>query len=405
MDKKLSGLAFALTTFFGLNVTAHALEVSGLVQVSATSASQAKPWQDAGTGVVRYNNSSTQIQQAVLAISQDIGNSFSLEAVGNINQDGEKQFGISQAQLVYKPLLASPHKWRVKAGFLYPAMSLENVDSAWLSPYQYNNSVINSWIGEELRVPGIEISQLNPGRARRSAWSYDFHLGLYKGNDPLGTLIAWRGWATHDRQSLFGDRVNFAAYPSVVDRANHPNWVQPFHEVDGRVGYYLGAHLNYYNRSRLRYYYYDNNADPTSVNSLRQYAWHTRFHSLAAEHRFSKHTNLIGQWMSGSTKMGYNWVFVDFKAWFVMLSHVADKHRFSAKVERFSVREDDVWEWDPNDSDGEALTMSWRYSYNEHWQFGLEHVVNHNQAANRATVNERIRQTQYQSLAVAQYRW
>ena len=44
----------------------------------------------------------------------------------------------------------------VKAGAFFPAISLENDDLGWTSPYTLTPSAINSWIGEELRTIGSE---------------------------------------------------------------------------------------------------------------------------------------------------------------------------------------------------------------------------------------------------------
>lgn len=35
------------------------------------------------------------------------------------------------------------------------------------------------------------------------------------------------------------------------------------------MGFYLGTHIEYYKQSTLRYYYYDNQADPLAVSEER----------------------------------------------------------------------------------------------------------------------------------------
>lgn len=383
-----------------------AVEVSGIVQANFAVADDARSYQNNGTGILRYDDDSLNIQQTVLRLSQDLGSDFNLSLTGNYYEDGEHNFGLTQAVVTYKPLTAGTSKFRVRAGFFYPEMSLENVDKGWLSPYTYTQSAINSWIGEELRTAGIEVSLQNPGRLRKSPWSWDIHLAAFRGNDPLGTLLSWRGWAQHDRQSLHQDRVEFASYPTVVGpRINHPSWVEPFHEIDGRTGYYLGFHLAYYQQTKLRYYYYDNNGDPLAVNDQRLYAWDTRFHSLALQHNFDRNTRLIAQWMTGNTVMGNDWVNVDFDSWYLMLSHKWQQHRFSLRYDNFKAREDDVWPWDKNDSDGYGVTLAWRYNLNKNWQLGIEQHFNTNESAIRADLGEITEVDQQQSLAVVQYRF
>lgn len=400
--KKLS-LLFLLSLQTSIS---HSVEVSGLVHANLVSSDQATSYQNNGTGILRYDDNGVNLQQGILSISQDLASGLSFKATGNIYSDGEHNLGLTQALLTYKPLTSGTQKYRVRAGFFYPEMSLENVDKGWLSPYTYTQSAINSWIGEELRTAGLEFSLINPGRLRKSPWSWELHLAAFRGNDPLGTLLSWRGWAQHDRQSLHQDRVEFASYLTVVGpRINHPSWVEPFHEIDGRTGFYIGAHLSYYQSTKIRYYYYDNNGDPLAVNTQRLYAWDTRFHSLAVQHNFNRQTRWIAQLMTGNTVMGNNWVNVDFDSWYMMLSHKMKQHRVSVRFDKFKAREDDVWPWDENNSDGKSITLAWRYNLNKFWQFGLEQHFNSNRAINRSDLAQKTRVNQQQTQAVIQYRF
>lgn len=404
---KLKTLFIGLTLWAAVTASGHANQLKGIVQVYLSQANDLASYQNRGTGILRYDENDLGIQQALLSGDIDLTSSFSLNVVGNYYEDGEKHFGFTQAQLIYKPLSKGSIRFKGRAGFFYPRMSLENVDDGWLSPYTYTQSAVNSWIGEELRTAGIEFSIYSPGRARKSPWSLELIGAAYKANDPLGTLISWRGFAMHDRQSLHNDKIRFAPYPTVIDREIiwHPSYVEPFHELDGNIGFYVGAHANYYNKTALRYYYFDNLADPLEVNEQRLYGWRTKFHSLSVQHKFTQQTRIISQWMTGSTLMGDRFVFVDFDAWYVMLSHKIDKHRLSVRFDRFIVQENDSIPIDPNDSDGMGVTVAWRYDFDKHWQLGIEHHFNQNTAQNRATLALPVDTDQQQSLMVLQYRW
>ncbi|WP_233267289.1 hypothetical protein [Paraglaciecola sp. L3A3] len=383
------------------------MEITGLVQVNYVLADEQKSWLEEDTGILAYSENGLNVQQALIKFSDTYSNGLSYNLVANYYQLGEQNFGISQAEVIYKPLSRSEIRWRARGGYFYPKMSLENVDTGWLSPFTYTQSAINSWIGEELRTPGLEFTLYSPGRARKSAFSWELHSAAYQGNDPLGTVISWRGFALHDRQSLNNDKVPFAAYPSVVDEDQvfHPNYVEPSHELDGHVGFYIGAHLDYYNQTSLRYYYYDNQADPLAVSDERLYGWRTKFHSLALQHKLSRDTRLIAQWLSGSTSMGPRVVYVNFDSSYLMLSHKIAQHRLSLRAEYFKVREDDSTPWDPNNSDGKAVTLAWRYNVDKNWQIGLEQHINQNSAENRRSLNQQLEINQQQSLAVVQFRW
>lgn len=402
MNKPMQLLVLVCLTF-----GSRAVEVSGLVQASRVNTNSSASWLDNGSGVLRYQDDGIQLQQAVVHLSQELATGVSLSVDANYYQDGEQQLGLTQAQLRYKPLSEGTLRWRARLGFFYPAMSVENLDLGWLSPYTYTQSAINSWIGEELRIPGLELTLYSPGRTRKSLWSWQLHGGIYKGNDPLGTLLSWRGFASHDRQSLNHDRVEFAPYPTVISRDLiwHPNWIEPFHEIDGRAGIYLGAHLQHLQSGQLRYYYYDNLADENALNAQRLYAWRTKFHSLAWQYNLSRQTRVLGQLMDGSTLMGQHFVAVDYTAWYLMLSHKQGRHRLSARYDNFDVNEDDNLAVDKNDSHGDSLTLAWRYSYNANWQLGLEFHRNNNFAANRVDLGQPPSTNQQQWLAVVQYRW
>ncbi|MDF2179466.1 hypothetical protein P2G88_14525 [Aliiglaciecola sp. CAU 1673] len=385
----------------------QAAQLSGVVQTALVSADDSHSWQNDGTGLLRHDDNGIALEQSLIRLEQTLNTDFSLDIVANYHADGEQHLGLTQALLQYKPLSAGTVKFKARAGFFYPQMSLENLDTGWLSPYHYTQSAINSWLGEELRIAGLEMSLYSPGRQRRSPWSWELYVGAFRGNDPLGTLISWRGLALHDRQSLHNDRVEFAPYPSVVDpsRINHPDWVEPFHEIDGKTGGYAGLHLSYFQRFELRYYFYDNRANPLAVNAQRLYAWHTRFHSLATSYQLTAETKFIAQWMQGDTEMGPRGVEADFDAWYLLLTHHIAQHRLSLRLDRFMVREDDIWPWDYNDSDGRALTLSWRYDLSSQWQLGLEQHFNQSTVVNRATVGENMDTEQNQTLAIVQFRW
>ena len=178
-----------------------------------------------------------------------------------------------------------------------------------MSPYNYTNSAINSWLGEEVRTFGVEASIKRPGRQFRSEHSFEGVAAVFKGNDPAGTLLSWRGFALHDRQTTFNERIDFSVPASFSHSqlTKQADYVQPFEEVDGRFGYYVGAHWDYQKRSQFRIYYYDNNGDPSAINTRTgQYAWDTRFLSAAWLYKFTKQTRIIMQLLDGKTAMGKN---------------------------------------------------------------------------------------------------
>jgi hypothetical protein len=383
----------------------NAQNISGRVEITAVDADNLTSYQTFGSGILRPESDGLQLQQAFLRTQFDLSTSWSLDAIFNAHEDGEEHFGFTQAFLQYKPLSPNKIKFKSRVGFFYPAMSIENVAEGWLSPYTYTQSAINSWIGEELRTLGAEFTLFSNGRARRSPWSWEAHIGVFKGNDPLGTLLTWRGWAMHDRQSIHDDRVNFARIPTVIreDYINAPPWVDPFTEIDGLWGGYIGVHLSYFRQTEARYYYYDNHADQSVVNDLRLYAWRTKFHSLAFQHNLNERWRFMSQIMDGSTDMGPQIVYADFRSWYLALRYQQEKHSVTFRYDWFRVWEDDLRPNDQNDSDGYGVTLAWRYQLNSNWELGAEYHYNENNVANRVQLDIPIEQNQSQSRLVIAY--
>ena len=386
-------------------------QVKGLIQVRAVASDDIQSFQDGGIGLYRHGDSSDSIllSQGIIDFKADLSSAWSAHAVVNANQEPNTTLGLSQAYLQYQPLVNSRYKWHVKLGGFYPSMSLENPDIGWTSPYNYTNSAINSWLGEELRTIGGELSIKRPGKRFNSKHSFSVSAAIYKGNDPTGTLLSWRGFALHDRQTTFNESVQFA--PIAALNSDELRWqanqVLPFEEVDGRFGYYAGVHWDYLKRSQFRFYYYDNNADPSIFNrTTGQYAWHTRFSSLAWLYKFTGKTRLIAQLLDGKTEMGANkLIYNRFYSHYLMLSHKAGKHRLSLRYDYFKVDDDDTTAFDPNASHGEGLTATWRYQLTDMVQIGVEGSALHSFVQNRPGSGFAQRISQQQLMANAQWRF
>ncbi|MBT1450210.1 hypothetical protein KJ365_04900 [Glaciecola sp. XM2] len=394
---------FSMLILVSISCQVYSQNLSGRIEGALINADTNASYQEKGVGVLRAEQSGFAIQQAFLHGNFRINKDWTFDAVANLYIDGEQNLGLTQASFIYKPLSPDKVKWKAKLGFFYPSLSLENTAQGWLSPYTYTQSAINSWIGEELRVLGAQVSLYSGGRKRNSPWSWEINSGLYKGNDTTGTLLTWRGFATHDRQSLNNDIIQFAPIPSVetfVEGIPTPTYTKPFIEVDGKWGGYVGAHLRYFRKREVRYYYYDNFADPTVVNQERLYAWHTKFHSLSYIHELNRNWRFLAHWLYGSTEMGERGVYADFDSIFGLVSYSQNKHRVSLRLEHFDVQEDDLKPQDPNDSDGQAITIAWRYQITPMVELGMEWHQNDNFVANRILVGEQARLKQTQALAV-----
>lgn len=335
-------------------------------------------FQDFGQNHQRFDGDGLHLSQAVISTNQRLSNSWTLSGVLNAYSDGEERLNFSQLYLKYRPLSASTIKPEVKVGAFYPAVSAENTDIAWLSPHFLSNSAINSWIGEELRTGGVEFSVRQNGRQVRSNWSWKVLASLFKGNDTTGTLLSWRGFALHDRQSLYNDRVNFLPIPGVIDedRLGAPAWTEPFREIDNRFGYYLGTHVAYKRSAEIRYYYYDNNADANVVDPDRIYAWHTRFHSFTLRYLARPELTVFSQLLVGDTRMGEGIVDNDFKSGFVAAVYSMIPYTVAARADWYQVNDNDNYALDPNGSTGRAFTISAGRNISDNFSITAEWQIN-----------------------------
>lgn len=388
------------------------IEIKGLLQTQlALSADEQSSYLEGGTGLFRHDEDNRwQLSQAVLELKGNITDNLTFHSVLNHTQNPQAYTGFTQLSLRYKPIWSNKYRWQFRAGMFYPEMGFENPDIGWLSPYAYTNSAINSWIGEEVRTLGGEFKVTRPGRAHgRSPHTFAWTGAFFKGNDPTGTLLAWRGWGLHDKQTIANEIIPFSDVPSLnAGDGLDPQepWVDPFREIDGRWGYQTGLHWDYQKKSRVRYYYFNNNADETVLARGGQYAWHTIFHSLAWQYRFDRNWRLIMQGMDGNTSMGPGAVIVDFRSWYAML-HYRDKQKnFTVRFDNFkTIDVDELFPLDDNNSDGWGLTATYRYNINDNWQVGTEVVYVDSFQASREQLGQEgdIEQTQF--LAVAQFRF
>lgn len=412
MNNSLLKTTFLCFIVYFSTIVAAETTLQGLAQVQFVAGDDEASFLNRGTGLLRHDDQNDiELAHLFLDLKSDLSSTIKFHTVLNHTESPESFTNFTQFSLSYKPILSSKYRWQFRAGMFYPELGFENPDMGWTSPFNYTHSAISTWIGEEMRIGGGEFKLTRPGRAH-GASPHTFALvgSAFKGNDTTGTILAWRGWGLHDKQALFNETIPFAKYPSIGpggEVEKQAAWVEPFREIDGRFGYYIGGHWDYQKKSRMRYYYYDNNADELILGRDGQYAWHTKFHSLSWQYRFNNKFRLLSHYMNGNTKMGAGVVDVDFNAWYVMMSYKTGAHRISARIDNFeTIDRDSINSTDDNDGHGSALTASYRFTYDKHWQFGTEYLYGKSFQANRAQFNNLdTKINQHQLMGVVQFRF
>ena len=197
------------------------LQFGGLIDVRFAKTDEARSWLDGGLGKTRYGaldeegSELLRLSQGSLLLTAAASDDLSARLHLNIDAEPHRDLNRSRIDLIegfisYRPVFSPQIRFRFRGGVFFPPVSLENRDAAWTSPFSITSSAINSWIGEEVRVTAAEANFI------LSHKSSEYSLGgaVFGNNDPAGTLLAWRGWALHDRQSGFSDRLPLAQIPA-----------------------------------------------------------------------------------------------------------------------------------------------------------------------------------------------
>lgn len=263
-----------------------------------------------------------------------------------------------------------------RAGFLIPPISLEHPESGWNTRYSITPSAINTWVGEEVRALGLETT-INLRKLKNTKLT----MAAFSGNDPLGAILSWRGWALHDYQATYGSRLKIQSVPDVLFGNNSSNtWTGPFKEIDNRIGIYTKLSQQF-TKGHLSAFYYNNFGDDSEISGA-EYAWKTDFYNISFKYIPTHWLEILGQYMAGATGMGGQRKSVDndFTAWYLLSSFILKKHRLTFRYDQFEVVDNDSWtgpssETDLNDSSGTSYMISYFLEMRPKTHLGLEYLA------------------------------
>ena len=350
----------------------HSIDVG--IEIGYLDVSGYDSWTNGFVGKLRHNSDGLALSRAHLDYTGRLTDTLNATVVlEGYDDDLGEAIDFTQAYLEWRPVPTSANRYRLKVGAFYPRISLENVEAGWSSPYTSNFSAINTWVAEELRSFGAELSISRRPASLGGVHEFSVNTAVFMGNDPAGSLLAWKGWSVHDRQTRFSDKLPLPPLPQIqpgmMFAAQDP-YVTPFRELDDRFGYYVNGEWKYGKRLLVRAMHYDNRADPTVLVSG-QYAWETVFEHVGVQTTLPGDIGLIAQWMFGSTVMGSvmpdgaHAVDVEYDSKFLLLTRTFDKHRISVRYDRFEMTQNDSTPEDQNPEDGYAWTLSYRYGFSD----------------------------------------
>jgi hypothetical protein len=286
---------------------------------------------------------------------------------------GGQRLGVPEAYAVFRPGLSPTVSLQVKGGLFFPGTSLENTDRLWASPYTITFSALNTWIGEELRLTGLETRLLwSDGRDTLHAGGTAF-----AASDTPGALVAWRGWSLGDRLTVVAERLPLPPLASLRPggsfSAQRDDGTRPIGELDDRLGFMVRGGWERRDRAALQAAYFDNRGDRGLHEG--EYAWDTRFWVAGARLEPGGGVTLLGEVLFGRTAMGETapaaFVDTDFATAYAMISWQRSSLRLSARFDWFRNEERDGVAEDESE-DGKALTIAAFWTPVERLRIGAE---------------------------------
>ncbi|MCH5376901.1 MAG: hypothetical protein JJ992_23280 [Planctomycetes bacterium] len=339
-------------------------------------------WTDGAYGKLRYSDDGFVLHRAFLDYRGRLADTVSAHVTLEGYDDGlGNAVDLTEAYVEWRPLPRSATRYRVKLGMFFPRLSLENTDPGWSSPYTLNASAINAWVAEEIRTTGIDLSISHRPVSLGGRHTFSIDVSAFGGNDPAGSLLAWKGWSVHDRQTRPGDGLPLPPVPELQPGGmfgHQEPYAEPLLELDHALGYFVNLEWRMGRQLLVRVARYNNEADPALLKKG-QYGWHTEFDHVGIQATLPWRLGLFAQWMAGTTVMGPwlgEWHPVDaaYEASYLMLTRAIDRHRVTLRYDDFTVTDKDEIAGDDNGEVGHAWTVSYQYAFSDAATIALEWV-------------------------------
>jgi hypothetical protein len=305
-------------------------------------------------------------QEADIIWTPRFTNSLSASVSAAYQRDQENPVDLLEAFLSYLPPQNGPVGYSVRAGIMWPEISLEHTTGgAWSTVDVLTPSAINAWVGEEVKVLGLE------GTVRTSIGDsmLGFTGAIFGFDDTAGTLLSFRGWALHnEKATVFGHIPLPPLNPFITLLQQHET--RSFIEIDHRPGFYGRLEWRAPSAFGASLFYYDNRADPQAFKPSGQWGWRTRFWNLGINADLGPKTRLLAQGMTGSTIMGFRdpvtnrrWVHTRFSSAYVSVTQtLTPKAAVTGRIEGFRTHEMGS-EMSPLESEhGWSTTVALRYN-------------------------------------------
>ena len=337
-------------------------DVRGFADFRLVSAAEETSWTNGGLGKTRYGggDDSARVGGAAVVASWHPAPAWLAVADLRYEPQADSTFALVEAYLRYRPVSTDAWRWSFKVGEFFPPISLETDGVAWTSIWTIAPSAVNTWVGEELRIVGGEARLEHRGETN----TFEGGAAVFAANDPLGEILAARGWAMGDLVSGFGSHLREPDNYATNIGSTVPRRYDPFLEIDHRVGAYADLTWRSAEFGRATLLYYDNRADPSDYHAFNQgdqlFAWRTKFTSIGATTDIGRLV-LIAQGIAGTTEIappGFRGE-AHFAAGYVLAGWNLGAWRPAVRVDAFMTHQDPA---SPASEHGNAITvaLNWR---------------------------------------------
>jgi hypothetical protein len=368
----LAGARLAVAVFLLAAGQARAQEmfsrdtVHGLIELRAGAAEGEVSWLDGGFGKTSFSEGDPTlgVGQALVEWRPSLGFAVGAVVSGQFQPDLDPQLDLNEAYLKFRAPPSSAGRLSARLGLFYPPVSLEHPGVGWTTQDTLSASALNTWIGEEVKVAGLEAT------FERSFGSHEISAtgAVFGWNDTSGTLLTFRGWALGAVRS--GVETQYPLPPlSAFMQPRQAPVTLPFLELDRRAGYYGRLEWRPPAPVSLNVFHYDNAGNRTAVEDL-QWAWETRFTNVGVTWEAGERTRVLAQALTGETLMGFStpviWADVGFRAAFVLVSRDVGAEVFTGRLDWFDTQDRSWLEADDNNETGWAATAAWRHTLAPH---------------------------------------
>lgn len=330
------------------------------------------------------------------------GTVVALAQGGSVGGGDRLEVGLSEAYFAFKPLGGGPVRISARAGLMWPPVSLEHSGPEWAVTDTVTPSAIGSWMGEEVKVLGLEVT----AKTRIGGHEFAATVAGFDVNDTAGALLTFRGWALHDRKALAFRKQSLPPLNDFIEYVQ-PRYSHPLLDLESglfrRPGFYGKLAWTAPTVLRVEALHYDNNGNPLAVNENLEWGWRTSFNSLGLVADLDNRRELRAQGLVGRTRMGdkiggRDWIDMRFRSAYVMITQRFDRSALSGRLDLFDTRNHGSAVDGADDEEGWAITFAAKRELGKMFTVLIEylHVASERGARQRASLKPQQAQNQLQ---------